>query len=92
MLTSLIEHVDPGLRADPKKPNLLTPNVKLTHISPYLGTEVTGVQISELSEEGRNELALLVAERKVVVFRDQNFKDIGPERQIEFAKSVLLLQ
>ena len=83
------DHVDPGLRADPKKPHLLTPNVKTHNISPYLGTEVTGVQLSELSAEGRDELALFVAERKVVIFRDQDFKDIGPDRQIEFAKCVV---
>lgn len=62
--------------------------MKTSNISPYLGTEVTGVQLSELSAEGRDELALFVAERKVVIFRDQDFKDIGPDRQIEFAKCV----
>ncbi|KAF8181610.1 hypothetical protein BJ912DRAFT_882195 [Pholiota molesta] len=84
--TELFEHSDPGLRADPKKPHLLTPNVKTSNISPYLGTEVTGVQISQLSKEGLDELALFVAERKVVIFRDQDFKDLGPDRQIELAK------
>ncbi|KAF9471117.1 TauD-domain-containing protein [Pholiota conissans] len=85
-VTELFEHSDPGLRADPKKPRLLTPNVKTTNISPYLGTEVHGVQLSQLSKEGLDELALFVAERKVVIFRDQDFKDIGPDRQIELAK------
>ncbi|KAL2276382.1 hypothetical protein FJTKL_00973 [Diaporthe vaccinii] len=33
-----------------------------------------------------NELALLIAERGVVVFRDQDFKDIGPEKQKEFGQ------
>ena len=47
------------------------------------------MQISQLSKEGLDELALLVAERKVVVFRDQDFKDLGPDRQIEIAKCVL---
>ncbi|KAI0079060.1 TauD-domain-containing protein [Panus rudis PR-1116 ss-1] len=83
--TELFEHTDPGSRADPKKPHLLTPETKTRDLSPYLGTEVKGVQISQLSKEGLDELALLVAERKVVVFRDQDFKDIGPERQIEIA-------
>ncbi|KAJ3494510.1 hypothetical protein NLJ89_g10792 [Agrocybe chaxingu] len=82
----IFEHEEPGLRADPKKPHLLTPNVTTTDISPYLGTEVKGVQISQLSKEGLDELALFVAERKLVVFRDQDFKDIGADRQIEIAK------
>jgi sulfonate dioxygenase len=58
----------------------------VSNISPYLGTEVHGVQLSELTKEGLDELALYVAERKVVIFRDQDFKDLGPERQIEIAK------
>ncbi|PPQ96095.1 hypothetical protein CVT26_004727 [Gymnopilus dilepis] len=82
----LFDHVDPGSRADKAKPHLLTPNVQTTQLSPFLGTEVSGVQISQLSKEGLDELALLVAERKVVVFRDQDFKDLGPDRQIEIAK------
>jgi sulfonate dioxygenase len=47
---------------------------------------IKGVQISQLSKEGLDELGLLAAERKLLVFRDQDFKDIGPERQIEIAK------
>ncbi|KAJ2915351.1 hypothetical protein MD484_g5061, partial [Candolleomyces efflorescens] len=82
----LFEHSDPGLRADPAKPNLLTADTKLKHLSPYLGTEITGVQLSQLSNAGLDELALFTAERKVLVFRDQDFKDIGVERQIEIAK------
>jgi len=82
----LFNHVDPGTRADPKKPHLLNPNVTTHNISPYLGTEISGVQISELTKEGLDELALFAAERKVLIFRDQDFKDIGPDRQIELAK------
>ncbi|TFK33752.1 hypothetical protein BDQ12DRAFT_738597 [Crucibulum laeve] len=84
--TEIFEFVEPGTRANPAKPNLLTENVKLNHLSPYLGTEVTGVQISQLNKEGLDELALLAAERKVLLFRDQDFKDIGPDRQIEIAR------
>lgn len=82
----LPEHTDPGARADPAKPNLLTPNANIRDISPYLGTEIVGVQISQLSKEGLDELALFAAERKVLVFRDQDFKDIGSDRQIEIAR------
>lgn len=84
--TKLFDHVDPGTRANPAKPNLLNLDVKVQHISPYLGTEVTGVQISELSKEGLDELALFAAERKVLLFRDQDFKDLSPDRQIEITR------
>jgi sulfonate dioxygenase len=85
-LTSKIEHTDPGAKADRAKPHLLTPETNVSHLSPFLGTEISGVQISQLSEEGLNELALYAAERKVLIFRNQDFKDIGPDRQIEIAK------
>ncbi|TFK70859.1 alpha-ketoglutarate catabolism dioxygenase [Pluteus cervinus] len=84
--TEIFEHSDAGLRANPAKPNLLNSNTTLHHLSPYLGTEITGVQISQLSKEGLDELALYAGERKVLIFRDQDFKDIGPDRQIEIAR------
>ncbi|KAJ7158131.1 hypothetical protein C8R46DRAFT_1225127 [Mycena filopes] len=77
------EHTDPGTRADPAKPHLLAPNTITHHLSPYLGTELSGVQISQLTPAGLDELALYAAERKMLVFRDQDFKDLSPERQIE---------
>ncbi|GJJ13792.1 hypothetical protein Clacol_008049 [Clathrus columnatus] len=83
--TEPFEYVDPGSRADKAKPNLLK-NATLRHLNPYLGTVVKGVQISQLSKEGLDELALYTAERKVLVFRDQDFKDIGLERQLEIAR------
>jgi len=55
-------------------------------MSPYIGTEIRGIQVSQLSKEGLDELALLVAERKVVVFRNQDFKDIGPDNQLKIAR------
>lgn len=85
---SLPEFSDPGLRADPAKPNLLKPGVQVKQISPFLGAEVRGVQLSGLNSAGLDELALLVAEKKVVAFRGQDFKDLSPERQIEIARYV----
>ncbi|THU96666.1 TauD-domain-containing protein [Dendrothele bispora CBS 962.96] len=82
----IFEFIDPGSRADPAKPHLLTANVTTKDISPYIGTEVTGVQISELSKDGLDELALYTAERQLLIFRDQDFKDLGADRQIEIAK------
>jgi alpha-ketoglutarate-dependent taurine dioxygenase len=45
------------------------------------------LQLSQLNDAQKDELALLIAERGVVVFRDQDFKDIGPEKQKEFGQS-----
>ncbi|KAL5518339.1 hypothetical protein ACEPAH_21 [Sanghuangporus vaninii] len=84
--TPIRDFTDPGSRADPKKPNLLGPATSVRQFSPYIGSEVRGVQLSQLSPAGLDELALYTAERKVVVFRDQDFKDLSPERQIEIAR------
>jgi hypothetical protein len=58
---------EPGLRADPAKASLLK-GATVENITPRIGTEIRGVQISSLGKEGLDELALLAAERGVVVF------------------------
>jgi sulfonate dioxygenase len=76
---------DPALRvADKSKPNLLTPKVKLSPIQPSIGTVVEGIQLNRLSDAAKDELALLVSERKVVVFPNQDLIDDGPAAQQAF--------
>jgi sulfonate dioxygenase len=78
-----------GLEADKAKPNLFNSgdsNVEITRLTPRVGTEIKGLQLSQLSDAQKNELALLVAERGVVVFRDQDFKDTGLKKQKEFGE------
>ena len=85
---TLLENVpQPGLHADPKKPNLLGhKGTHITHLTPKFGSEVRGVQLSSLSDAGKNELALLVAERGVVVFREQDFVGLKPKGLVEYGK------
>jgi sulfonate dioxygenase len=79
------EFVDRGLSADKAKANLLQdPTAQVTELTPRVGTEIRGLQLSKLTDTQKNELALLIAERGVVVFRDQDFKEIGPVKQKEF--------
>lgn len=79
------EHTEHGVDADPSFPNLLPKGVaKLEKLTPYFGSEVTGVQLSSLSSAGKDELALYVAQRGVVVFRDQNFADLPISDALEF--------
>lgn len=85
----MFDFKDRGLDADPAKPNLLpkgNSDLKVTKLTPRVGTEITGLQLSQLTDAQKNELALLIAERGVVVFRDQDFKDVGPEKQREFGE------
>lgn len=81
------EFTDRGLAANKSKPNLFPendPNVEASKITPTIGTEIRGLQLSKLSNQQKDELALLIAERGVVVFRGQDFKDIGQEKQKAF--------
>ena len=60
--------------------------VSTTDLTPTIGTEVTGVQISKLSLAGRDQLARFVAERKVVAFRDQDFADLPINEALDFGR------
>ncbi|KAK9245369.1 hypothetical protein V1506DRAFT_489960 [Lipomyces tetrasporus] len=82
------EFTDPGLRADPAFPNLLSQsNAEFTvkNLTPKFGTEVRGIQLSELSPEGKDELALFVAQRGVAVFREQNLRDKPIDWLLEYS-------
>lgn len=76
---------DPALRVqDKSKPNLLTSGVTMSDISPRMGSIVNGVQLSQISDSAKDELALLIAERKVLAFPDQDLIDAGPASQQAF--------
>lgn len=71
------EHYEHGKDADTSYPDLLPAGTKVDHLTPTTGTEVRGIQLSSLSDAGKDQLARFVAERKVVAFRDQDFKDLS---------------
>lgn len=48
--------------ADPEKKSLLANATKVRHLTPHVGTELVGVQLSQLTPEQKDELALLAAE------------------------------
>lgn len=82
------KHDDPALRADPSFPNLFPKDqdISIKRITPKFGTEIDGVQLSQLNDKGKDELALLLAQRKVLVFNDQDFATKGPGFVVEFGK------
>ncbi|KAJ3875828.1 hypothetical protein F5051DRAFT_51960 [Lentinula edodes] len=76
------EHIDPGHRAlnhsNPR--SFLDSATQITELTPNLGTEVFGVDLRALDSDGRDQLALEVARRGLLVFRDQQeFIDAGPD-------------
>ncbi|KAL5044863.1 hypothetical protein BDW71DRAFT_215490 [Aspergillus fruticulosus] len=77
-------HNDPGQNADPSLKDLLTPGVTAKKLTPTIGTEITGVQLSSLTDKAKDQLALLAAQRKVLVFRDQDFADLPVDQAVAF--------
>ncbi|KAL4946309.1 hypothetical protein BDV06DRAFT_208785 [Aspergillus oleicola] len=77
-------HIEHGLDADPTFKDLLPPGSKIQKLTPSIGSEVSGVQLSSLSKEGKDQLALLVAQRKVVAFRDQDLADLPIQDALDF--------
>lgn len=76
---------DKGHLGDPTFKNLLKGDYKLTNLSPNLGTEVEGIQLSSLDDQGKNDLALFLETRGLAVFRDQDFRDKGAKFAKDFA-------
>ena len=72
------EHSDPGARADPAKRALFSAAEKVIDLTAHIGTEIVGLQLRNLTDQQKDELGLLIAERSVVFFRDQ---DISPQQQ-----------
>lgn len=72
------EHIDAGARADKSKSALLSAAKEVIHLTSHIGTEIVGLQLKDLTDQQKDELALLIAERSVVFFRDQ---DITPQEQ-----------
>lgn len=69
------EHVDPAARAnalpEAEQRTFLRNATRVKNLTPKLGTEVEGVDLTALDAAGRDQLALEVARRGLVVFRDQ---------------------
>ena len=79
------EYHDPALRAAKDMPNLFRAGIKVRDITPKMGTIITGLDLKGLSDATKDELALLIAQRKVVVLRDQlAFLQTGPDHQQDF--------
>ncbi|KAJ7908072.1 hypothetical protein B0H13DRAFT_1878983 [Mycena leptocephala] len=49
-----------------------------------MGTVLRNVQLSQLSDQAKDELALLISECKIVAFPEQDFLDAGPEALQKF--------
>lgn len=74
------EHVDPGHQAlRHAEPRAFLGHAQIEDLTPDFASEVSGIQLDKLDKTGREQLALYVAQRGVVAFRDQDFIDREPE-------------
>lgn len=79
---------DKGALADKNFSNLFPAGGDhvIKKVTPKLGSVVSGVQLSSLSDAAKNDLALFVAERGVVIFRDQDFTHRSPKFCADYAR------
>lgn len=73
-------YIERGKNADPEKKALFGAATQVRNLTKHIGTEIVGLQLSELNDKQKDELALLIAERVVVFFRNQ---DLSPQKQLE---------
>lgn len=78
----VLPYEDRGLKANPSLKNLLA-DATVTHLAPQIGTEISGIQLHELTDAQKDELAYLVAHRGVVFFRDQ---EINIDQQLDLGR------
>lgn len=76
-------YIERGKNADPEKKALFGAAKEVIHLTKHIGTEIVGLQLAELNDKQKDELALLIAERVVVFFKDQ---DLSPQKQLELGK------
>lgn len=51
----VFDHVDRGQAADDSFSDLLSPGITVDELTPVIGTEIKGVQLSSLSDRARGE-------------------------------------
>ncbi|KAJ7592909.1 alpha-ketoglutarate-dependent sulfonate dioxygenase [Mycena floridula] len=78
-----LQVTDRGAYANSDKKSLYSAATKVKHLTPAIGTEILGLDLRQLSDAQKDELALLTAERGVVFFRDQ---EINIHEQLDLAR------
>ena len=78
----LLPYTDKAHLGDPTFKNLLDTATDVFDYNPKIGTEICGVDLSTLTPAAKNDLALLVATRGVVLFRNQKNLTIDAQREL----------
>lgn len=77
-----VTYHDRGIAGDEKFRHLLSSATAVQDYNPKIGTEVSGIDLSELTDAQKNDLARLIATRGVVFFRNQDNFDIEAQRAL----------
>jgi sulfonate dioxygenase len=77
-----VPYVDKGLLGDPNFKDLLADATDVFDYNPKIGTEIHGVDLANLSDAQKNDLARLIATRGVVFFRNQKNFSIDDQREL----------
>ncbi|KAF9579281.1 hypothetical protein BGW38_004523 [Lunasporangiospora selenospora] len=73
-----------GKGSDPEKKALFASVTKRVDYSPKFGTELHGLQLTQLTEQQAEELAAFISERGVVFFRNQD--DLDDEEHVKLGR------
>jgi taurine dioxygenase len=71
-----------GVHGDPAFRNLLGAATDVVDCAPKIGTEVSGVRLTRLTDAQKDDLARLIATRGVVFFRGQDDFDMQAQREL----------
>ncbi len=78
-----LPYTERAKNADPNKKALFGAAKEVHNLTKHIGTEIVGLQLKDLTDKQKDELALLVAERGVVFFRNQK---LPPRKQKELGE------
>ncbi|KAH0273120.1 TauD-domain-containing protein, partial [Aureobasidium melanogenum] len=77
-----VPYNDKGLLGCPNFSSLLASATSIRDYNPKIGTEVEGIDLANLSDAQKNDIARLIATRGVVFFRNQKNLDINKQREL----------
>ncbi|KAH0355101.1 TauD-domain-containing protein, partial [Aureobasidium melanogenum] len=77
-----VPYSDKGLLGSPDFSSLLATATSIRDYNPKIGTEVSGIDLGNLSDAQKNDIARLIATRGVVFFRNQKNFDIEKQREL----------
>ena len=77
-----VSYSDKALRGDSNFRNLLDAATDVFDYNPKIGTEVHGIDLANLTDVQKDDLARLIAVRGVVFFRNQENLDINAQRDL----------